>query len=599
MPVVLRFAFSGLVLLAVAVLSACSGSGNSLNNNTPLPPPPPPQTPPRSVTLELLGRFSTGDFDVEASGPLVWYGESKVALVTNRHANRIDVLSLATPASPQQVASLDAAADAALALGRDMGKVSAVAVFDANGSDTAKDRIAVTVLGAEVADPGAVVVYQAFDRSLLTVLETGVGPGSVAISSDGRFVVTADEGEPSPDYSVDPEGSISVVDLTPTPVAPATSAPPEITVLGFTEFNVTGVTPTPVGSRENEIFAGVRFPIKPADLTVATRAQDIEPESVSIGINGRGYVSLQENNAFATVQLSPPRIESILAFGSKDYSITGNSLDSNDSDHTAVLASRPVKAYYQPGTIMAFRNSNEILLLTANTGAPKVLPSFDERARASDVLLDPTVFPDAAALQSPEQLGRLYVSANEGSVAATTTVPADPDLENMFIFGTRSFSLFRVAGTIVNDSLSDFERITAERLGGNFNSRANANGSGDALSVESGPAPNALALGQIDGATFAFIGLTQPGGVMVYALEGDLLFLRFIDYRNERNFEVPVSFPDADGDGSPDSNPAAGDLGPRGLAFVPVSSSPTADSLLIVGNAVSGTTSVYAVKAAL
>ncbi|MGD9584817.1 MAG: choice-of-anchor I family protein [Lysobacterales bacterium] len=595
MPVVLRSAFYGTALLALALLAACGGSSNS--DNTPQPPPPPPQSPPRSVNLELLGRFSTGDFNVDASGPLVWYGESKVALVTNRHANRIDVLSLSNPASPQQIASLDASADAAQALGRSMGQVSSVAVHDESGSDTSKDRIAVTVLGAAVADPGAVAIYRALDRSLLTVLQTGVGPGSAAFSSDGRFVVTADEGEPSPDYSVDPEGSISVVDLTPDPVAPATSAPPAITVLGFADFNVSGVTPIPTGSRENEIFAGVRFPIKPAPLPVATRAQDLEPESVSIGINGRAYVSLQENNAFATVQLIPPRIESILPFGRKDYSIPGNALDTNDGDHTAVFNSRPVKAYYQPGTIMAFRNSSEILLLTANTGAPKVLPSFDERARASDLLLDPTAFPDAAGLQTPEQMGRLYVSANEGSDAATATVPADPDFENLFIFGTRSFSIFRVAGTIANDSLGDFERITAERMGGNFNSRADSNGSGDALSVESGPAPNALALGQIDGATFAFIGLTQPGGVMVYALEGDLLFLRFIDYRNERNFDVPVSFADADGDGSADSNPAAGDLGPRGLAFVPTSSSPTADSLLIVGNAVSGTTSVYAVKA--
>ena len=593
MPVVLRFAQYGIVLSALALLSACGGSSNS----TPQPPPPPPQSPPRSVNLELLGRFETGDFDVEASGILAWYGKSKSALVTNRHANRIDVLNLTNPASPQQVASLEASADAADALGRAMGKVSSVAVYDAGGSDASNDRIAVTVLGEGVADNGAVVIYRAADRSVLVVLETGVGPGSVAFSSLGRFVVTADEGEPSPDYSIDPEGSISVVDLTPDPVAPATSAPPAITVLDFRDFNVTGISPPPTGSREGEIFPGVRFPIKPDGLPVATRAQDLEPESVSVGINGLAYVSLQENNAFATVQLEPASIVGILAFGAKDYGITGNSLDTNDNDHTAVLASRPVKAFYQPGTIMAFRNSSEILLLTANTGAPKVLPSFDERVRASDVLLDPVAFPDAANLQTPEQIGRLYVSANEGSDAATTTVPADPDLENLFTFGTRSFSIFRVTGTIANDSLNDFERISAERLGGNFNSRANSNGTGDSLSVESGPAPNALALGQIDGATFAFIGLTQPGGIMVYALEGDLLFLRFIDYRNQRNFEVAASFPDGDGDGSADSNPAAGDLGPRGLAFVPLSTSPTTDSLLIVGNAVSGSTSIYAVKA--
>jgi len=580
------------LLLGLSVLTACGGNSNS---GVSLPPPP-PQFPPQAVTLNFLGRFSTGQFDAGAAASLSWYGEAKQALVANRAANRVDVLSLSTPASPQRIAQIDASGDAATALGHALGQVSAVAVFDAFGSVTDKDRIAVTVLGIAVDAPGAVAIYNASDRSLITVLATGVGPGAVSFSQDGQFVITADAGEPAADYSVDPEGSISVVNLSPVPTPPATTAPPSISVLGFAEFNVTGITPIPTTSRESEILPGVRVIEKPAPLPVATRAQDFEPKSVSTGVNARAYVSLQKNNAFATVALLPARIESILPFGTRDYNVPGNSLEASDLNNPPVLRNQPVKGYFQPGAIAVFRNNVEVLILTANTGAPRVLPSFDERARVADLTLDPVVFPNAAELQQATNLGRLQVSATEGNAAATSTVPADADHEALLAYGTRSFSIFRVTGTIANDSANDFERITAERLGSNFNSAANANGSGGSRSDDSGPAPSALALGQIDGATFAFIGLHEVGGIMVYALDNNLLTPRFIDYKTERNFNVPVATADTNGDGFADTNPEVGDLGPDSMVFVPISASPTADSLLIVGNSVSGTTSVYAVR---
>lgn len=578
-----------ITLAAGMALAGCGGSSNSSDE-------PITQNPPKSVTLNFLGRFTTGQFDVGASGPLAWYGGTKHLFVTNKHSNRIDVLSLTTPASPVQIASIDASADAANALVRAMGKVTAVATYDDPDTSKDRDRIAVTVLGEGIADNGAVVVYKAADRSLVTVLATGVGPGSVAFSQDGRFIVTADEGEPAPDYSIDPEGSISVVDLTPTPVAPATSAPPSITTLGFQEFNVTGISPVPATSREAEIGANVRFIAKPAPLPVATRSQDLEPEFVTTALNSRAYVSLQENNAFATVALSPPRIETILGFGSKDFSTTANTLDASDANAAGVLSARPVRGYYQPGAIAAYRNINEVLLLTANTGAPRVLPAFDERVRASSLVLDSTVFPDAANLQQDANIGRLHVSAIDGNVPATDTVPADPDLETIFTFGARSFSIFRPAGALVVDSGNDFERITLEQLGNNFNSETNANNTGDLRSDDMGPAPSALALGQIEGATFVFIGLSEVGGIMVYALDNELLNPRFITYKTERNFTVHTTTADANEDGVADSNPAAGDLGPNSIVFIPVSSSPTTDSLLVVANSVSGSTSIYAVQ---
>lgn len=588
MPLVLR---SLVVALSVAIVG-CSGSSNSNNNN----PPPLEQNPPKAVNLTLLGRYSSGQFGVGAANGVAWYGGNKVALVVNQQANRVEVISLSTPATPAMTATIDASAAAATALNRAMGKVAAVAVYDDPIATNDRDRIAVTVMGATFADKGAIVVYKAADRSVLKVFETGVGPKAVTFNPGGRFIISANEGAPAPDYSVDPLGSIGVVDLEPAIIAPATTAVPVITLLDFTAFNRTGITPIPEGSREAEIAPDVRFSRRPNVEVQSTRAQDFEPEAVSSAVNDRAYVSLQENNAMATVALNPARIETIVGFGSKDFNTATSSMDASDQDGATALTARPVRGFRQPGGLFAYRNADEVLVLTANTGAPRQLPGFDETTRAATLNLDPVVFPNAASLQQNNQLGRLVVSATEGNAPAVDMVPQDPDFESIFTYGARSFSLVRTTGFPIYDSGNDFERITLERLGANFNSAADANGTGDTRSDDQGPAPKAVTMGQIDGATFAFVGLSEVGGVMVYALDAALRVPRFLQYVNERNFNVSTSLPDANGDGVLETNPAVGDLGPTQMIFVPLSTSPTTDSLLLVANGISGTTTVYAVR---
>lgn len=585
MQLVLR----SLVIALSTAIVACSGSSNS---NTP----PLTQNPPTAVSLTLLSRFSSGQFGVDAAASVAYYGGNKTALIANRHSNRVEVISLTNPATPQMTAQIDASAAAATALARAMGPVAAVAAYDDPVATNDRDRIAVTVLGAGVSDRGAVVIYKAADRSLVTVLQAGIGPKAVSFSQDGRFIVTADEGAPNADYSVDPEGSISVVDLTPAATPPATTAPPAISVLDFRAFNLSGVVPIPTTSRETEIAGDVRFTGRPG----VTRAQDFDPVAVATAVNSRAYVSLQENNAMATVALNPARIETVVGVGSMDFNTATTSMDASDQDGGGALAARPVRGFRQPGGLVAYRNTDEVLLLTANTGAPRMSAAFNETTRAATLNLDPVVFPTAATLQLNTNIGRLVVSPTEGNAPATTTpapgVPQDPDLETIFAFGARSFSVVRTIGFPVYDSGNDFERITLERLGANFNSAAATNGTGDTRSDDQGPAPKAIAMGQIDGATFAFIGLSEVGGVMVYAMDATLRVPRFLEYKNERVFSVATSNPDGNADGAPDANPAAGDLGPTQMVFVPLSASPTTDSLLLVANAVSGTTTIYAVR---
>ena len=88
--------------------------------------------------------------------------------------------------------------------------------------------------------------------------------------------------------------------------------------------------------------------------------------------------------------------------------------------------------------------------------------------------------------------------------------------EDLYSFGSRSFTIWDTStGRPVFDSGSDFERITAQQLGGSFNASNDSN-DGDDRSDDKGPEPEAVEIASINGNTFAFIALERVGGVMVY-----------------------------------------------------------------------------------
>jgi 2',3'-cyclic-nucleotide 2'-phosphodiesterase/3'-nucleotidase/5'-nucleotidase len=210
-------------------------------------------------------------------------------------------------------------------------------------------------------------------------------------------------------------------------------------------------------------------------------------------------------------------------------------------------------------------------LVTANEGDARDYDGYGEEARLGDLVLDATVFPNAAELQREENLGRLRVST------ASTDTDGDGLVDRIAAFGGRSFSIWDAAGNLVFDSGDAIERITAELLPDFFNS-SGENDSFDSRSDDKGPEPEALALGEIDGRTYAFVGLERIGGVMVWEIT-DPRAPVFVQYANNRDFTA------ADED--------AGDLAPEGIAFVPAAESPTGVPLLIVANEFSGTTTVW------
>jgi len=255
----------------------------------------------------------------------------------------------------------------------------------------------------------------------------------------------------------------------------------------------------------------------------------------------------------------------------------GNGLDPSDRDGVTRIARWPLLSFYQPDGIVAYETQGRRFLLTANEGDARNYECFSEEVRLKELKLNPAYFPSAEALQADENLGRLKI----------TTANGDDDdnglYEKIYGFGGRSFSVWTAGGQLLWDSGDDFERITAARLPTAFNSNNNANNTYDRRSDDNGPEPEDVTLGEIDGRTYAFIGLERVGGVVVYDVT-DPYAPVFVRYVTQRDFS---------GDAAAG---AAGDLGPEGLLFIEGRDSPTGRPLLVVANEISGTTTIYEVR---
>lgn len=495
------------------------------------------------LTLTPIGTYESGIFDESAAEIVAFDPRTDRAFVVNANDATVDVLDISDPSNPVK----DASIDVTLA-GNSLGAANSVAV--------ARGILAVAIERDPAQENGIVAFYDTGSLALLGTVDVGALPDMLTFTADGKTVLVANEGEPNDDYTIDPVGSVSVIDLS-RGVAKAS-----VRTAGFERFN----------SKKDKLIAqGVRIFGPNASV-----AQDLEPEYIAVEEDGkRAYVALQEANALAILDVRQAKIKKIIALGTKDHSEPGNELDASNRDGAINIRNWPALGMYQPDAIAVYQNQGQTLIVTANEGDARDYDGFSEEERVGDLPLDPNVFPDAATLQLDENLGRLN----------STTVNGDTDgdglYEQIYAYGARSFSIWSPQGKLIFDSGNEFESITASLLPDDFNSTNDENDSLDNRSDDKGPEPEGLALGKIFGRTYAFIGLERIGGIMVYDIT-DPHAPAFQSYVNNRDFSAEDV-----------SQGGVGDLGPEGLTFVPWWQSPNGQPLLIVGNEVSGTTTVF------
>ncbi len=476
----------------------------------------------QELSIKYLSTYATGG---SAAAEIVAYdAASQQLFFTNAGNNTIDVVSISDPATPtlvQQIAVPD-------------GDLTSVAVH--NGV------VAAAIANEDTQAPGLVRFFDT-DGNTLSEVTVGALPDMVIFTPDGSKLLVANEGEPNDDYTIDPEGTISIIDLN-NGVENATAVHAD-----FSAFVGQSLDPS------IRIFG---------NNGQATLTQDIEPEYIAIAPDGKtAYVVCQENNAIAIVDIESATVIALKGLGYKDHSLPGNKMDASDRDDVINLQSYPVLGMYLPDAIAAYQAVGSTYLVTANEGDARDYDGYSEEERVKDLILDPIAYPNAAELQEDEVMGRLKTTSSQGDF------DGDGDYDQIYTYGARSFSIWDKSGQLVFDSKDDFETIIAEKLPALFNSEG-AEDSFDGRSDDKGPEPEAIAIVEKNGQTYAFIGLERAGGFMIYNITVPHAAY-FVDYVNNYEFDVA----------------------PESIIYIDATKSPTGSELIVSANEESGTISIF------
>jgi hypothetical protein len=286
----------------------------------------------------------------------------------------------------------------------------------------------------------------------------------------------------------------------------------------------------------------------------------VEPEYIAVSDDSKtAWVSLQENNGLARIDLTTNMITDILPLGFKDYSDPYNSIDPNDRDDIKELRAVPVFGMYQPDAI-AYANIKDLeIIVSANEGDARDYEGFSEEARLDDIGLDEGIFGDLTTLLAPENLGdRLEITTTLGNT------DTDDEFEELYSYGARSFSIWTTDGQLIYDSGNDIGAQTLALTPDRFN---DDDGRSDAKGAE----PESVAILQLrNNKWLLFVGLERNDQIMVYDISNPFRprFLQILS-----NIGV--------------------DEAPEGLLVVTAEDSPNGNPLLIVSNEDSGTVSIY------
>lgn len=655
-----------------------------------------------ALEMEVIGTYNSGIFDDGAIEIVTYNAADQKLYAVNGATGAVDIFSIADPTNIERIDSI---------LLSDFGdKANSVAFY--NG-------VLAVAVEADDFDAAGMAVFFDGDGMFLSQVTVGVLPDMITWSPDGQFVITANEGEPDDDYTDDPMGTISVIDMS-GGAANLTQAnvttldftnfdsdyDPAIRVFGpegnilaedfqsdtvdmpftsFTTFSVSSDRDWQVDDFGDDIFAEANgfggdgpsddwlltptldmsalasasfsfentrnfsggdlqvlvsvdyaggdpsaanwvdlsdmaifseggfadtlsgeinvTPYISASTTFAFRylsdggapgegalwqiddvkvsapallpSRNLEPEYVTVSPDGKtAYVSCQENNALAVVDLETISIAGLVPLGFKDHSLEGNGFDASNEADAVAIQPWPTLGMYQPDALATVEVGGETYVLSANEGDARDYDAYSEEDRVRDLVLDSLAYPNADTLQADDQLGRLNTTLANGDT------DGDGDYDQIYSYGARSFSVWNAAGELVFDSGDDFAEIINSQYPDNFNSTNDDNDSFKNRSDDKGSEPEAVIVAELNGNLLAFIALERMGGIMVYDIN-DPTDPQFLTYYLNRDFSADAETPEA------------GDLGPEGLVFISADESPNGMPLLVTANEVSGTLSIY------
>jgi len=471
-------------------------------------------------SIEKIATYST---QTEAAAEIVAFDkDSNKAFVTNGATNAIDVLSV-TYNSETKTTSMEKASS--IDLSSYGAGVQSVAV--SNG------KIAVAVGSESKATvKGSVVVFDTAGTHLKTI-EAGYLPDMVTFNEDGTKILVANEGEPNSTYENDPIGSIGIIDVA-------------------DNYAYTDIT-----------FSNVTIPDEVIIKDSAEAAQDIEPEYITVSEN-KAYVTLQENNAIAIVDIEKKSIDSVVSLGFKDYSLEKNAIDIEEEGQALLKTYDSLYGMYMPDSIASYKIGSKTYLVTANEG--------DGREYGDEN--DDTYYTNEKKIKKldlVDSLVSVYADENDLKVHSELGKNSEGKYEKLYAFGARSFSIWNQEGTLVFDSANELSKLTSKFMPELFNQD---DGEIDGRSGNKGVEPEALAVGELKDRTYAFVGLERQNAIVVYDISTPekAKFVKYIITEKD------------------------GDISPEGMKFVSKENSPTGSALLFVSYEMSGSTSIYEIK---
>jgi 2',3'-cyclic-nucleotide 2'-phosphodiesterase (5'-nucleotidase family) len=458
--------------------------------------------------------------------------------------NGVEVVDMTNPSAPVRLTPIDTSA-APYNLGTK--DVSHVIVRG--------NVLAVSLVATLKTNPGTVAFLNATTGALLGSVAVGAVPDQLVFTPDGMKVLVANEGELALAPGADPDGSVSIIDVS------GGFASPPVQTATFAAFN---------GQEAAMRASGIRiFPPNSA-------TKDLEPEYIAISADGTtAMVTLQEANAVAILNIPTATFTDIKPLGLKNYSTLLADFSDRDSatNGTAIeLKNLPAFGMFMPDGISTYQAAGQTYYVTANEGDDRndFLATPDVvTVNSTSYVLDPTVFPNAGTpgsttvagtfLKGNDQLGRLQVANLTGLRGDTD---GDGDIDRILSLGGRSFSILDASGNRVFDSGDLIDRVLTTHYPFLYDDTRSDNKSAE---------PEGVAISVIGGKTYAFIGLERAHSVMIF------------DVTDPANvtFTTMAS--------------RSGDLNPEGMLVIPAADSPTGIPLLLVASEVSNTLTTFEV----